>query len=105
MIRFRRTAIVEEEILDAVQLSPTTSTRRLSSRFDIFFTSAWRTSREQQLYPFQVSSRNILGLSKDSPLNPLIVEPDQIIHFTFDRFRVFEIRYQLLFMDVNRCER
>ncbi|CAH1394400.1 unnamed protein product [Nezara viridula] len=59
--RFRRTANVEEETLDAVQLSPTTtSTRRLSHRFDVSSTSEWRTLCEQQLYPFYVSSRQHL---------------------------------------------
>ena len=53
--RIRRTANVEEEILDAVQLSPSTSTRRLSLRFDVSSTSIWRTLREQQLHPYHVT--------------------------------------------------
>lgn len=52
--RFRRTANVEEELLDAVQIFPTISTRRLSLRFNISNASVWRTLREQQLYPFHV---------------------------------------------------
>ncbi|KAK5643932.1 hypothetical protein RI129_007777 [Pyrocoelia pectoralis] len=39
--RFRRSANVGEEILNAVQLSPTTSTRRLSLRFNISSASVW----------------------------------------------------------------
>ncbi|CAH1399190.1 unnamed protein product [Nezara viridula] len=57
---FRRTANVEEEILDAVQLSPTTSTRRLARRFDVSSTSVWLTLRGQQLYPFCLSRRQDL---------------------------------------------
>lgn len=53
--RFRRTANVEEGILNAVQLSPTTSTRKLSHRFNVSSASVWRTLREQQLYPFHVT--------------------------------------------------
>src|ERR1044072_8536540 len=53
--RIRRTANVEEEVLDAVQLSPSTSTRRLSLRFDVSSTNIWRTLHEQQLYPYHVT--------------------------------------------------
>lgn len=53
--RIRRTANVKEEILDAVQLSPSTSSRRLSLRLDVSSTSIWRTLREQQLYPYHVT--------------------------------------------------
>lgn len=53
--RFVRNVNVEEEILDAVHTSPTTSTRRLSCRFNISQTSVWRILREQQLYSFHVT--------------------------------------------------
>src|ERR1044072_157460 len=53
--RIRQTANVEEEILDAVQSSLSTSTRRLSLRFDVSSTSLWRTLHEQQLYPYHVT--------------------------------------------------
>lgn len=53
--RFVRYANIEEEILNAVQLSPTTSTRRLSHRLNVSQSSIWRTLREQQLYPFHMT--------------------------------------------------
>jgi len=42
----------QKNILDMVQRSPTTSTRRLSARIGISRTRVWRTLREDGLYPF-----------------------------------------------------
>ncbi|CAH1401374.1 unnamed protein product [Nezara viridula] len=46
---------LEEEILDAIQLSPITSTRRFSRHFDVSSTSVCRTSLEQRLYTVPIS--------------------------------------------------
>jgi len=42
----------QENILDMVQRSPTTSTRRLSARIGVSRTRVWRTLHEDSLYPF-----------------------------------------------------
>jgi len=42
----------QENILDMVQRSPTTSTRRLSARICVSRTRVWRTLHEDGLYPF-----------------------------------------------------
>jgi len=42
----------QENILDMVQRSPTTSTRRLSARIGVSRTRVWRTFHEDGLYPF-----------------------------------------------------
>ena len=42
----------QEDILDMVQRSPTTSTRRLSARIGVSRTRVWRTLNEDSLYPF-----------------------------------------------------
>ena len=42
----------QESILDMVQRSPTTSTRRLSARIGVSRTRLWRTLHEDGFYPF-----------------------------------------------------
>ena len=42
----------QENVLDMVQHSPTTSTRRLSTRLGVSRTRVWRTLHEDGLYPF-----------------------------------------------------
>ena len=42
----------QENILDMVQRSPTTSTRRFSARIGVSRTRVWRTLHEDSLYPF-----------------------------------------------------
>jgi len=42
----------EENILEMVQRSPTSSTRRLSTRLGVSQTRVWRTLHEDGLYPF-----------------------------------------------------
>ena len=59
----------QENILDMLQRSPTTSTRSLSSRIGVPRTRVWRALHEDGLYPFHVQpvqnlhSRNISFLS------------------------------------------
>jgi len=43
----------QENILDTVQRSPTTSTRRLSARIGVSRTRVWRTLHEDDLYPLR----------------------------------------------------
>jgi hypothetical protein len=45
----------EQAIINAVQLSPTTSTRRVSLHLNISQSSVWRTLHETQLYPFHIT--------------------------------------------------
>lgn len=45
----------EEAIINAVELSPTTSTRRVSRHFNISQSSVWRTLHDAQLYPFHIT--------------------------------------------------
>ena len=42
----------QENILDMIQRSPTTSTRRLSARIGVSRTRVWRTFHEEGLYTF-----------------------------------------------------
>ena len=46
----------QENILDMVQRSPTTGTRRLSARIGVSRTRVWRTLHEDGLYPFHPQS-------------------------------------------------
>ena len=50
--RTRRTANVEEEILNGVGRSPRISTRRLGAEYHVSHMTAWRILHEQLLYPY-----------------------------------------------------
>jgi transposase-like protein len=43
-----------ESLLQSVERSPTTSTRRISTRIGVPHIRVWRTLRQQGLYPFHL---------------------------------------------------
>jgi len=56
-----------ESILQSVECSPTTSTRRISTRIGVPHTRVWRTPRQHGLYPFRPQMFNVL--KKEMKLN------------------------------------
>ncbi|KAJ4428626.1 hypothetical protein ANN_24671 [Periplaneta americana] len=57
------TSEVQEEILEAVNMTPSISTRRVALQVNVPHTTAWRLLKEYQLYPYHLQRVQALSLA------------------------------------------